>query len=101
MVARVFSQLQFCRVIYRTSRDGVINHNPLFHPIAQGPGPPHRPHPGPSPADAEDFAAPSATTAKTLSARAVCVDPHFSHSTVSAEFIDRISFSNFSPQLLH
>jgi hypothetical protein len=78
----------------------VINHT-YFYSIPQGPGPPHRPHIGPSPADAVDLAAPSAPTAKTLNARAVWVEPHFSHSTLSAEFIDRMSFSNFSPQALH
>jgi hypothetical protein len=72
-----------------------------IQPIPQGPGPPHRPHIGPSPADAEGLPAPSAPTANTLSARAVSTDPHFSHSTLSDEFIDRVSFSNFSPHALH
>jgi hypothetical protein len=48
----------------------------FHHSIPHDPGaPPHRPHVGASDAD-DDFPAPSAPTAKTLSARAVFADPH-------------------------
>jgi hypothetical protein len=51
---------------------------PLFqNPDGQGPGPPQRPH---MPGAADDLLLLcSAPTAKTLSARAVCVEPHDGH----------------------
>ena len=74
---------------------------PATHPIPHGPGPPHRPHIGPSDAPA-DFPPPSdETAANTLRARAVSVDPHSGHATASVELIDRTNFSNFAPQGLH
>jgi hypothetical protein len=51
---------------------------------------------------AGDFDAPSEeTAAKTLRARAVCVEPQSGQGTFSVELIERISFSNFLPQGLH
>ena len=69
--------------------------------MPHGPGPPHRPHIGPSPA--ADFPPPPSddTAANTLSARAVCSDPHSGHFTASVELIDLTNFSNFAPQGLH
>lgn len=61
---------------------------------AHDPGaPPHRPQIG-----ADDSLADSAPTAKTLSDRAVFVDPHLGHAIGSVEFIDFTSFSNFLSQ---
>jgi hypothetical protein len=57
--------------------------------IAQGPGPPHRPQGADGVADLAD----SAPTAKTLSARAVCIEPHLGHFTSPVEVIDLASFS--------
>jgi hypothetical protein len=76
---------------------------PAPHPIAHGPGPPHRPHIGPSDEDDDDdFDPPSDdTAANTLSARAVSVEPQSGHGTFSLELIDRTSFSNFFPHGLH
>jgi hypothetical protein len=70
------------------------------HPIAHGPGPPHRPHiPG---AGAAELLFPStAETAKTLNSRAVSFDPHAGHSAFSFALIDRASFSNFASHFLH
>jgi hypothetical protein len=59
--------------------------------IAQGPGPPQRPHIGESECDLVD----SEPTAKTLMARAVCFEPHLGHAMPLAEVIDLISLSNF------
>jgi hypothetical protein len=74
------------------------------HSIAQAPGgPPQRPHIGAS--ELGDDFPPSLLTAKTLSARAVLLEPHSGHFTVSdsapALLIVRTSFSNFAWQLLH
>jgi len=71
------------------------------HPIAHGPGPPHRPHiPGAD--EALLLLAPSTDdTANTLSARAVCFEPHDGQGTVSGELIDRTSFSNLVSHDLH
>jgi hypothetical protein len=63
----------------------------------------------PGGAEAADFAfapAPSAPTAKTLSARAVFVDPHDGHFTFaaaasSAPLIVRCNCSNFPSHALH
>jgi len=69
--------------------------------MAQGPGPPQRPHMGPA-SLADDFEPPSdETAAKTLSARVVCVEPQSGQGTFSVELIERISFSNRLPQGLH
>ena len=65
--------------------------------MAQGPGPPQRPHMGASEL-AEDLAD-SAPTAKTLRLRAVCVEPHLGHFCLSAPFILRTNWSNFIWQL--
>ena len=72
------------------------------HPIPHGPGPPQRPHIGPSSPPPDDFDPPSDdTAANTLSARAVCSDPHSGHFAASLELIERTNFSNFAPQGLH
>ena len=63
------------------------------HSIAQGPGPPQRPHMGASD-EPDDLLDPSAPTANTLSARAVFVDPHLGQLIFSSPFIERTSFSN-------
>jgi len=71
------------------------------YPIAQGPGPPQRPHiPG---GGALDFGALSAPTANTLNVRAVCAHPHSGHFTFDASdaFIVRTSCSNDFLQALH
>jgi hypothetical protein len=60
--------------------------------IWQDPGaPPQRPHMGAASLP-EDFPLPSAPTAKTLSALAVCVEPHCGHAGfTSCEDIERTS----------
>ena len=63
------------------------------HSIAQGPGPPQRPHMGASD-EPDDILDPSAPTANTLSARAVLVEPHLGHFCGSVLLIDRTSWSN-------
>jgi hypothetical protein len=68
--------------------------------MAQGPGPPQRPHiGGASPADLLEPS--DETAANTLSARAVWSEPHLGHVTGSFEDIERTSFSNLVPQGLH
>jgi hypothetical protein len=66
--------------------------------IWQEPGaPPQRPHIGAA-SFAEDLPAPSAPTAKTLSAFTVCFDPHSGQAGFVSEDIDLTSSSN---RLLH
>jgi len=61
-------------------------------PIAHGPGPPHLPHiPG---GGAELLAPADETVANTLSARAVCFEPHLGHTASSALAAFFTSFSN-------
>jgi hypothetical protein len=68
------------------------------NPLAQGPGPPQRPH-IPGGVEGDGFAlAPSAPTAKTLSVRAVFLDPHLGQGIFSSLFMLRTSFSKFSLQ---
>jgi hypothetical protein len=76
-------------------------HGEPQYPDAQGPGPPHRPHIPGALDDAALFPPPSAPTAKTLSARAVFVDPHDGHFAFTSFVIDRCNCSNFASQLLH
>ncbi|HWB54045.1 MAG TPA: hypothetical protein VG722_07625, partial [Tepidisphaeraceae bacterium] len=63
----------------------------LAYCILHGPAPPHRGHEGVSPAELFPVADP---TAKTLSERAVFVDPQAGHETFSLEFIVRAKCSN-------
>jgi len=52
--------------------------------------------------EGEDLEAPSEdTAAKTLSVRAVWVEPQSGQGTFSVELMERISFSNRLPQGLH
>jgi hypothetical protein len=60
--------------------------------IEQDPGaPPQRPHIGASEDEPEDFAPPSAPTAKTLSARCVFGEPHLGHFGLISLLIERCS----------
>jgi hypothetical protein len=68
----------------------VISELGQFIPHDPG-GPPQRPQVGISP---PALLADSVPTANTLSARAVCVEPHFGHAIGSSECIDFTSFSN-------
>ena len=67
---------------------------------AHGPGPPQRPHIPGAPLGADDFPPDSAPTAKTLSARAVFVDPHDGHfvpaPSSAVAVIVRCNCSNFA-----
>jgi hypothetical protein len=66
--------------------------------IPHEPGaPPHRPQVGAAALEPFDDSAP---TAKTLSARAVFVEPHFGHAIASSELIDFTSFSNWFSHFL-
>ena len=59
-------------------------------------GPPQRPHVGDeSAADEPEDLPDELTAAKTLSARAVLVDPHSGHFTAASPLIVRTSCSNF------
>jgi len=78
------------RVFLKDARAGRPRY--VLHMDAQGPGPPQRQH-MPGAADWLDLPADSAPTAKTLSARAVLVEPHSGHSTSCGLVIDRTSFS--------
>jgi hypothetical protein len=68
--------------------------------MAQGPGPPQRPHIGGA-SDADLLDPSDETAAKMLRARAVSSDPHFGQATGSLDDIERTSFSNLVPQGLH
>jgi hypothetical protein len=63
-------------------------------------GPPQRPHVGNEDAD-DDLLAPSAPTAKTLSARAVLGEPQVGHLGLTGLLIDRCNCSNRPPQSWH
>ena len=79
----------------------VFQDDVLVHPIAHGPGPPQRPHIGPSD-DGDDLPPPSDdTAANTLSARVVCVEPQSGQGAFSVELIERTSFSNRFPHGRH
>ena len=66
-------------------------------PEAHGPGPPQRPHMPGADDDADDLLdEASAPTAKTLSARAVWVEPHAGHLTFASLFMVRSNCSNLA-----
>jgi hypothetical protein len=67
------------------------------YPEGQGPGPPHRPHPG---AAAEELGLLDDPAAKTLIARAVLVDPQLGHFAFVSELIERSNCSNLASQAL-
>jgi hypothetical protein len=70
-----------------------------LYSIAQGPGPPQRPQ---SPGGFDDADLGDAElTAKTLSVRAVFMEPHLGHSIFSRPLIERTSFSKRVSQALH
>lgn len=64
----------------------------------QGPGPPQRPQVR---GESDEGDAAVELTAKTLSRRAVFVEPHFGHAIFSPALIERTSFSNDSLHASH